>query len=264
MKKLIEFNESTNSPTSGISPWATLSKSTYQDLILKPEFASRRLKFATGSTWCRVVPALRDSDKGWMLGIHALKYAKGCHAHPKSITSGQKSVFDRAYRWLKEHQPESLYSKTNKEGYRLLADPLCLFWVIVDEGEKTVARLLLLSGYDGIRGGTPGLGHQIWQLTKEVDEDGNLLGNPADPISGVQICVEKCQTPGTRYPSYKVKRGRVVAPIKDMLKKIDLTESAALTPLEQVVHIPDQDQEWDLLHNVIDAKTVEKIKAANS
>lgn len=260
MKQTIEFNDSTTSPIDNKSPWALSSKTSYQDRILEPEFEARRFKFPLGSTWFRIVPALRGSDKGWMLGIHALQYPKGRHAHPKTIHPGTKSVFDYTYAWLKEYQSDALYSKANKEGYRLLADPLCLFWMLVEEEGKTMARLLLASGYDGSRGGVPGLGHQIWQLAQEVDEDGNLLGNPADPVKGVQICVEKRQTPGARYPSYSLKRGRVPAPIQEMLGKLDSEEAAALMPLEKVVHQTDKDEEWHLLEQVVPADTLSKIR----
>ena len=260
MRTIIEFNETTADTIPCRSPWATPTLSMYQDLILKPEFAPRRYKFPTGSTWFRVVPALPNSDKDWMLGVHALQYAKGRHVHPKTVIPGAKSVFDHAYTWLKEHQNDDLYSKTNKEGCRLLADPLSLFWLLVEEDGKIVSRLLVESGYDGSRGGTAGLGHQIWQLTQERDEDGNLPGNPANPSLGAQICVEKKQSSGTRYASYSLRMGRVPAPISEMFAKMDDEEGAALTPLEQVVHLPDEEEEWKLLENVIPAETIGKIR----
>lgn len=258
----IEFNESSTDLTTCASPWASPVKSSYQDLILKPEFASRRFKFPTGTTWFRVVPALRDSNKGWMLGVHALQYPGGRHAHPRTITSGAKSVFDHAYGWCKDHKPEALYSKANKatNAYRLLADPVCLFWMITEIDGKPVARLLLESGYDGSRGGTPGLGHQIWELSQEKDEKGNRIGNPADPEAGAQICVEKKQGAGTRYSSYTAKMGRVVAPISELLGKIDPEETAALTPLEEVIHHPSEEDEWKLLENVIDPETIREVR----
>ena len=263
MKNPIEFNSpsSTNTSTCA-SPWSNPRISNYKNLILEPEFESRRFKFPLGATWLRIVPALRGSNKDWMLGIHSLKYEKGCHVHPKTITLGARSVFDHAYTWLLKNQSDALYSKANKEGYRLLTDPVCLFWILVEENGKPVARLLVANGYDGSRGGSPAIGHQIWQLSKEVDEDGKLLGEPADPIKGVQICVEKRQTAGSRYPSYTVKRGRVTVPIQDMLGKMDMAEVAALTPLEKVIHLPSEEEEWKLLENVIPADTISEIRSS--
>ena len=260
----IEFNESTADPITCASPWAGSAKSTYQDLLLKPEYASLRFKFPLGTTWFRIVPALKNSDKGWMLGVHALNYSGGRHAHPRTLVPGDKSVFDQAYGWCKEHKPESLYSKANKgtNAYRLLTDPVCLFWMITEIEGKPVARLLLASGYDGSRGGTPGLGHQIWELTQEKDEDGNLIGNPADPESGTQISIEKTQVPGARYPTYRLSRGRIPAPVTEMLGKMDPEELAALTPLEEIVHRPSEEEEWQLLENVIDPETIREIQSA--
>ena len=256
----IEFNDSSTDLITCTSPWASSGKGTYQDKILKPEFATHRYKFPVGTTWFRVVPALKNSNKGWMLGIHSIDYSGGRHCHPKSIVPGVKSMADHSYAWCKEHRENALYSKSNRNGYRLLADPVCLFWMLTEIDGKIVARLLLESGYDGSRGGTPGLGHQIWKLSQEKDEEGNRIGNPADPETGAQICVEKKQIPGARYSSYTAKMGRVPAPISEMLGKMDAEEAAALTPLEKVIHIPSEEEEWQLLENVIDPETIREIR----
>lgn len=262
MNTTIEFNDSSADLITCASPWAVPAKSTYQDLLLKPEYANRRFKFPLGTTWIRVVQSLKGSNKDWLLAIHALQYAnpKGRHCHPRTIIPGAKSVFDVAFGWLKENRNETLYSKQNKDGVRLLADPLCLFWMITEEGGKPVARLFLGNGYDGTRGGTPGLGYQILQMSKELDEDGNLIGNPADSIRGAQICVERRQTPGSPYPSYSLKRGRVPVPLKELIAKMDEDERSALTPLEEVVYQPTEEEEWKLLENVIDPETVREIR----
>lgn len=259
----IEFNPPSAGFKSCDSPWQNKEKSTsYKDLLIKSEFASRRFKFPVGSTWFRIVPALRESSKDWMLGVHALQYKSGRHAHPRTLVPGEKSVFDHAYLWCKSNQQGDLYSKENKEGYRLLADPVCLFWLLTEIQGKTVARLFMGSGYDGSRGGTPSLGHKIWQLTQEVDEDGNPAVNPADPQTGVQVCVEKRQSPGARYPSYTLRPGRIAMPIRDMLAKMEPDEVTALAPLEQVVHLPTEEEEWELLANVIDPETIGEIRAS--
>lgn len=260
--KTIKFNSPAIGVLPALSPWSSGPKEPYKDLILKPEFKDRRYKFPMGQTWFRVVPALPTSSKGWMLGVHALQYSKGRHAHPKTITSGDKSVYDHAYAWLKSNSPHDLFSKSNKAGYRLLPDPICLCWILIEQDGKMVSRLLLASGYDGSRGGAPGLGHQIFQLCREEDEDGNRIGNPADPESGTQLCVEKVQPPGASYPRYTLKRGRVTAPISDMIAGMDPSEVDALTPLEDVIHVPDPEEEWSLLENVIDPATCGKIRAA--
>jgi len=266
MKQTIEFKERTDADeiaTTLASPWDTSVKRRYEDLILKPTYAERRYKFPLGATWLRIVPAIRGSDKGPILGVHALNHTGeggGRHTHPKTLTPGAKSVFDHAYAWLSEHDKAALFSKLNKTGYRLLCDPLCLFWMVTEVAGKPVARLFVGSGYNGSRGGVAGLGHQIWQLTQEVDEDGHAMPDPADPLQGVQICVEKRQAPGARYPSYTVKRGRVPMPMADVIDGMDPEEIAALAPLEDVLHVPTDEEEWQLLERVIKPELVEKIR----
>ena len=140
----------------------------YEDRILKPEYNARRFRFESGLNWFRVVPALKASKHGWTLPIHVLEFEGGRFAHPKTLHKGARSVFDHAYAWARENHPESLYCKANKDGARLLTDPMSVVWVIVEEEGKSVARLLLASGYDGSRGGTPGLGYQIWKASREA------------------------------------------------------------------------------------------------
>jgi hypothetical protein len=257
----IEFNPPTTVPLASVSPWLPPAKR-YQDLILRPEFASRKHTFPAAATWFRVVPSLPGSQRDWMIGINALQHPGGRHCHCNSIIQGGKSVFDIAFGWLKENRKDALYSKANKEGCRLLSDPYYLCWILVEEEGKLVARLLLANGYDGSRGGAAGLGHQILQLTNEVDEDGNPLGDPADTLTGAQICVEKRQVAGSRYPSYRLRMGRVAAPYEEMVARMAPEEVAALTPLEQVVHLPSEEEEWQLLQNVIDLETIKMIRNA--
>jgi len=258
----IEFASPSASGESSTAPWHTASNGTFQDLIIKPEFAVRRYKIPTGATWFRIVPALRPSTKGWMLGVHALSYEGGQHIHAKTIKPGAKSVFDAAYQWCKNNCPESLFSKANKDGYKLLANPVCLFWILVEEGGKVVSRLVLASGYDRSRGGNDGLGHQILKKVQERDEHGSLVANPVDAEAGLQFGIEKTLSQGSRYPNYTLKIGRVPAPMSELLAKMDPLEIAALAPLEDIVHLPSEEEEWKLLEKVIDPATVSKIRAA--
>jgi hypothetical protein len=260
MYKTIEFKQSTPDSIPGANPWATPAKSSYKDLILRPEFAARRFQFPLGATWLRIVPAMKESEKESCLGVHALQYQGGRHCHPRTVSSDARSVFDRAYRWFLKNDKESLFSKENRSGHRFLTDPLTLLWFITELDGKPVTRLMLASGYDGKRGGVQGLGHQIWALSQEVDEDKIPLGDPADPDLGVQICVTKNQVQGAKYPSYHLTRGRIPAPIKDIFAAMDEEEHNALTPLESVVHVPTEEEEWRLLENIIDPETVRRIR----
>lgn len=260
MNKTIEFKQTTPDSIRSNTPWATPTSSSYKDLIIKPEFAARRFQFPTGETWLRIIPALKDSTKDTYLGVHALQYKGGRHCHPRTVSSANKSVFDKAYAWYQQNDKESLFCKAKKDKYRFLTDLMVLMWIITEVQGKAVTRLLLAKGYNGLRGGAPGLGHQIWALSKDVDEDGALLGDPADPELGVQICVTKIQIQGAKYTSYRVKRGRVPAPISDMLTSLDEEELNVLTPLKNVVHVPSEEEEWNLLENVIDADKVRRIR----
>jgi len=244
------------------TPWASQKQSSYQDLILQAGYAARRYKFPPGATWFRILPPLRTSAHGWMLGLHVLNYPQGRHIHPKTLNPGAKSVYDLAYGWYKENRPLDLFSKANKLGFRLLSDPVCIFWILVEVDGKTEARIVLASGYDGSRGGAPGLGHQILKATEERDENGQLVANPVDPMSGVQICIERTQPSGSKYPSYALRIGRTPAPMSEFISRMDQAEIAAIKPLEEVVHVPTEDEEWKLLEYVIEPATVAKIRAS--
>lgn len=260
----IEFHEDTDVMTSSDSPWSTPTASSYQDLLLKPEYRPLRFKFPIGQTWFRILPALMGgSHSSPILKVQTLNYKGGRHIHSRSLIQGAKSPFDMAYEWMQANCPERLYSKQNKEGARLLTDPINLMWIITEIEGKPVARLLLMSGYDGSRGGTEGLGHQISQLSQEKDEDGELVGNPAHSTQGTQLCIAKNKAAESRFPNYSLKRGRVPVPAKELIEKLDAEDAAKLVPLEQVLHLPSEDEEWDLLQNVIDPETVRQIREAS-
>ena len=247
-----------------IAPWDNPAASSFHDLVLKPEFSSRKYKFPLGATWFRILPPLPESKKGWMLGINVLKYGGGQHVHARSVKAGGKSVFDLAYAWLHNKRPGDLFGKANMSGLRLLPSPVCVFWILVEEAGKTVARLVVASGYDGSRGGTPGYGHQILRATQELDEDGRLVAKPAHPSEGVQLCVEKSQPPGSKYPSYSLRVGRTPAPVDQFIARMDPEECTALTPLENVVHLLTADEEWSILEKVIGPETVAEIREAQA
>ena len=196
-----------------------------------------------------------------MLGIHPLQYPSGQHVHPSTLASGAKCVFDRAYAWYRTNCPDTLRSKTNKQGYHFLpGSPLCAFWVLVQEGEKIVARIVVASKYSGEWGGASGIGHQIWLLTQERDEMGNPLASPVDIANGVQVCIQKTQPVGSRFPSYALRLGRVPAPMNALIARMEPTEIAALTPIENVIHLPNEQEEWSILEGVVGNETVTKIR----
>jgi len=260
MKKNTEWsNDDANNEH---NPWENRKRPSFEDLILKEEFQNRRLLFEPGLTWLRILPAYSSSPFGWMLGVHALNFVTGQFAHPKTLHPNAKSVFDHAYRWAKENHPEALFSKTNKAGIRLLTDPVCVFWALVEQNGKYVARLFQGSGYDGSRGGAPGLGHQIWRLTRDIDENGNLAAEPAHPERGVLIGVEKTKTKGSKYPSYALRVGRQRMPISEVVGKMDDEEFDVLRPLEQVIRQVSAEEEWTFLAKIMAADHVAAVRAS--
>lgn len=246
----IEFASPEESNIETLSPWKQPAGNPFEDLVLKPEYAARRLRFPVGQTWFRIVPKLKSSQHGWMLPLHELQFGRGRFAHPRTLNRNAKCVFDQAYAWAKEHIPTALYSKANKDGLRLLADPLSLFWVLVEQEGKTVARLIQHSGYDGSRGGAPGLGHKIWQLCHDRDETGART-DVTSAEGGVLVCVEKNQPTGAKYPSYHLTLGRKPKPIADLLKNMEPSEQAALCPLENVVRELTEEEQWQCLGKLV-------------
>lgn len=263
MTNTIEFaasQDAGNNETT--SPWAASKVGNYEDLVLKPEYAARRLRFQNGQTWMRIVPALKESAHGWMIPIHVLNFAGGRFAHPKTHRRNAKGVFDGAFAWFLRNNPEGLYSKVNRSGARLLTDPMCACWVLVEEEGRTVARIFFASGYDGSRGGAPGLGYQLWRLTKDRDENGTLTADPVAPEAGLLVCVEKSKSKGAKYPNYTLRLGRQPAPVNAMLAKADPEEVRVLCPLEQTARELSAEEEWQCLARVIAAETAAEIRTS--
>jgi len=243
------------------TPWKRERECAYEDWVFKPDYAARRLRFPAGQTWLRILPPLQGSVHGWMLGVHAIEFEGGRFAHPRTLTRNAKCAFDHAYSWALQNCPQSLYSKTNKGGVRLLTNPLAAFWVAVEEEGSIVARLFLGSAYDGSRGGVPGLGWQIYQLSQQRDENGDLIANPAHPTEGVLLGVEKVQSKGAQYPSYRLQLGRQPVAADTMVEKMSGEEAGILVPLEETIRMLTPDEQWGRLAKVMDPATVERIRA---
>ena len=258
--KPIKFVTETTSQEREISPWVQPKKSTFNDLILKPEFEGRRLRLPMGESWLRLVPALANSPFTWLFVAHVLCFEGGRFAHPKSLRPNAKSVFDHAYAWIRTNHPDQLFSKENKAGIRLLTDPVCLFWVLIQEEGKWVTRLFQGSGYDGSRGGAPGLGYKIWELSREVDEHGEAMPSITDPKSAVMLRIEKSQPKGAKYPSYHLRRGSIVSPIDDRLATMEAEEVDVLCPIEEVVQGLSEEEQWKCLEKLIHKSWVSQIR----
>jgi hypothetical protein len=244
------------------SPWSEPPRAAFHDEILKTEFEERRLQLPIGETWMRIVPAQEGSAHSWLLPVRALSYTGGRFAHPKTLRPNAKSAYDNAYSWLSKNRPELLFSKTNKSAARLLTDPIALFWVVVDLGGGPVLRLFQASGYDGSRGGVPGLGFQIWRMTRQLEDPDGSYTDAVDPEIGVQICVEKIQPSGAKYPTYRVRRGLNPAPVDPIIERLAAEERAALVPLENVVRELTDEEQWERLGRTLPRAVVAEIRTS--
>ena len=243
------------------SQGTTNRQGSFNDSLLRPEYAGRKLRFPLGRTMIRIVPSIKPSVHDWMIDVQALNYRGGRHTHPRTLAAG-KSAFDHAYIWLGANNPAALFSKSHRDGYRLLADPVTICWAIVEEGGAPVARLLVATGYDGSRGGVPGLGYQIQRLINEVAEGAHLAASPLDLEEGVMIAVDKIQPAGAKYASYSLRRGSVPAPISTLISRMAEDEVAALCPLEKTIRILGEDEEWARLQYVgLDSDTIAAIRS---
>jgi len=258
----IEFVDS-NEADNLISPWAKPKKKiTFEDHLIKPEYQDRRLRFSEGNTWLRIVPAIQPTAFDWCMPLQVLNFPGGRFTHPKTFKSSARSVFDTAYSWIFKQLPHTLYSKANKEGIRLLPDPMCLFWALLEIEGKWVARLILASNYDATRGGAPGLGHSIWRAVREIDETGARVSDPINAENGLMICIEKTKGKDSKYPSYAVRVGRQPAPLQPILDQMEPEERAVLTPIENVIRQLSPDEQWACLAKVIAQEHVDNIRAS--
>lgn len=263
MKTNIEFKPAA---ATEIDPWkkAATADTTYSDELLKPEFADRQLRLKEGPNWMRIVPAMAGSSADWMMGLHVLATPIGKFCHPRTHESAARSVWDAVYGHLRKTEPEKLYSRDNRDGLRLLPNPMTLCWVITgvgDKGTTPALQLLMLSGYSGERGGSPGLGHQILQMASDRDENGELAHDILG-ADGVQVCIEKVVSKDSKYPRYQLKAGRQPVPIGELIASLPESEAAALQPLEDVVRRMSADEQWERLERLMPAAEVAALREA--
>lgn len=233
----------------------------YQDLIFRPEFEPLRLNFPHGLTWIRILPGLGSSAYGWLLPILALEFPGGRFVHPASFNPNKHSPFDVAHTWLLQHEPQLLCSKTHKTGFRLLPVQLCAFWAIEhSEEDNHSLRLVLESFKDGSKG-PAGLAHEIWRKIFERDENDLRMCEALDPKNGVMICIERRKRKNVP-PLDWVRVGRIPNNVDEMLEKVTQTEASALRPLEQVIHEPTVEEQWDYLGRLITPELAARIRAS--
>ncbi|CAN5360693.1 hypothetical protein BH09VER1_BH09VER1_53210 [soil metagenome] len=233
----------------------------YQDLVFRSEFESLRLNFPHGFTWIRILPGLHGSAYGWLLPILALEFPGGRFVHPASFDLNRRSAYDIAHEWLLNRKPHLLCSKTNKTGYRLWPVQMCAFWAIEysKQGNHSL-RLVLESFSDGTRGPV-GLAHEIWRKIFERDENGRRMCDALDPKDGVMIGVERRKRQNAP-PLDWVRVGRIPHNVDEMLEKVSPVESSVLCLLEQVIHHPTVEEQWEYLGRLISPELAERIRSS--
>jgi len=255
MRKEIEFKPSVNQPTTALA-------NHYEDLILTEPYRKYRHRFESGKTNIRLLPTLPGGDN-WLLQISTLQHSQGRHAHPKTIDRNAKSVFNLAYEYLKDRNPESLYNRSNRSGFRLLPSPMSLCWAIVQDKNGTKLRLILASYYDGSRGGTKGLGYAICSQALVAGEDCCLPGHPINHMDGRSLIVDRSIKKDSKIPQFRVSTSEDRGPIQALLDKITDVEINVLCPLEKTICIPEQDKEWLILAKVVGDKLAGEIRSAH-
>jgi hypothetical protein len=234
------------------------TKPAYNDLVLNPDYQSRKFVFPKGQSCIRILPQLAGADS-WMLGIHVLTHPNGQHLHPKSLTPKARSVFDTAYGWLRTHKPETLYNKANPEGFRLLPTAMGICWILVEIEGEMKPMLYYGSTYAGdSEGGNCGVAHQLYRVASAIKQpEGH---DAADAEDGVQIIVEKSTAQRGKYAIYKMSRGSVAAPISRYMERLSEAENNVICPLSQVLRTVEADEEWELLANVIGEELRDEIR----
>lgn len=257
-----------STPNSAFDPWKrSAAKPTYQDELLRPEFANRQLRLAEGANWMRIVPAAYSGSEEWMLGLHVLSTPTGRFAHPRTFGQGYRSsVWDAAYGYLRKTDPDKLFTKSSPNSLKLLPDPRSLCWVITghgaDDDTPLAVRLLELSGYSGERGGTPGMGYQLYTMSRDLDENHDLAHNILGEEDGVQINIEKIVSKEAKYPRYILRAGRLPCPIDELIKRLPQDEASALQPLETVVRRMTEEEQWERLARLMPANEFAALRSA--
>ncbi len=259
-RKTIEFKTTSACP----EPWKLSAAKKYADELLAPDLASRQLRLREGPNWMRIVPALQGSPSSWMHGIHALSTPTGRWCHPRTSTSGARSVWDEVYSHLHQTAPDKLFSRANRDGLRLLPDPHSLCWVVVreeaEDDSPLALRLLILSGYSGNRGGSPGLGQQLLAMAGERDENGDLMHRIAGAEDGVQVNIEKIVSKESKFARYLIRAGRTPAPISGYLDRLPPEEVEILRPLDQVIRRMSEEEQWERLTRLMPQAEVDSLR----
>jgi len=238
---------------------STPSRKNYQDRILRPEYRHLRLRFPFGPTWLRIISPFGNDDD-WHRPILAHEYPGGRFVHPATFYPDQRSAFDIAHDWFRIFRPKMLRSRSNKRGYRLRPVQLCAFWAIeYSETDGHALKLVLESFHDGVKSPT-GLAHEIRRKIMEKDETGQPLCDALHPENGVMVCVERCQRQFSKAPLDWVRVGRVPRSAGALFEKVRREEMSAFCLLEEALHEPTVEEEWNYLGRLVTPRLADEIR----
>jgi len=258
MKK-IEFVNNTGLVTP--EPVSKTRELAFKDLVFKEEYKGRKCRFGQGLTWLRFLPAVKPSVYDWMMPVEIHRDINGVtFVSPRSLDSNVQTPFDIARMWLYKNNKGALSSRDkNPNGLRLYSQRYGIAWAIEEaapEGQRL--KLFYASLYDGVRGGTTGLGYNV---RREADARDNEPGSPTvgqlihgdvtDPNSGRLVKVERAPTEKNEYASYKAGIGKNPAPVEHFLNLLTDEEMEMITPLENTIYIPSEQEMLDILKRYI-------------
>lgn len=231
----------------------------YQDQILRPQFQRMRLRFPFGPTWLRILSPSGSGDD-WLLPILAQEFPGGRYLHPATFDPDQRSAFDIAHDWFRRFRPKMLRSRSNKRGYRLRPVQLCAFWAIeYSETGNHSLKLVLESSQDGVKRPT-GLAHEICRKIMEKDETGQPMCDALHLEDGVMVCVERRRPEFSKTPLDWVRVGRIPRSASALFEKVRHKEMSALCLLEEALHEPTVEEEWNYLGRLISPRLAEEIR----
>ena len=136
---------------------------------------------------------------------------------------------------------------------------MAICWLLVEVDGEMQAKLFVGSAYDGgTAGGNCGVAHQLFKVASELGQPGGH--DAAHAEHGVQIIVEKTTAHGSKYPTYKMTRSSMEAPISQYLERMDETEIGAICPLHEVLRRMEPEEEWELVAKVIGEELRDEIR----
>jgi hypothetical protein len=258
MRKEIQFINNTGRSS---GPVAKTRELTFRDIVFQEEYKTKKCRFGQGLTWLRFLPAVSPSVYEWMMPVDIHRDINGVtFVSPKTLDSNVQTPFDIARSWFQKNNKGALSSRDkNPNGLRLYPQKYGVAWAIEEaapEGQRL--KLFYASLYDGVRGGTTGLGFNV---KREADSRDNEPGSPTmgqlihgditDPKAGRLVKVERAPSEKNEFASYTAGVGKNPAPVDHFLSLLTDEEMDMIIPLEKTLYIPSNEEMCDILKRYI-------------